>query len=229
MLTVPVPLPVPVPPCPRAPVPFSGLVEFGLDFRGFSVCRVSLRVGNLSETNRSSSITLSRPIDEALAGGVDCCLERFMHSTLLGRHLPSGASFEQHRSVSRRHGSAVIQHPVLNTGRLDKHFEWFSEMPPCCQCELSVPRRFEVQSLPCCIMLVFPHYFLSTRDLDLSAALDSAAPLGSRFKERGIRHGLKRSLAADSALPCQNLGVHKGRLSQFELSASDMSIQTSSQ
>jgi len=143
-----------------------------------------------------------------------------MHSTLLRRHLPCGASFELHRSVSRR------QHSVLNIGRLDKHFEWFSEMPPCCQCELSVPRPFEVQSLPCCVVLVFPHYFLSARDLDPLAPLDSAAPLGSRLMERGIRHGPKRSLAADSALPCQRPGVHKGRLSQFELSASDMSIQT---
>jgi hypothetical protein len=43
----------------RAHVLFSGLVEFGLDFRGFSVCRIFLRVGNLSETNRSSSMNTS--------------------------------------------------------------------------------------------------------------------------------------------------------------------------
>lgn len=46
------------------------------------------------------------------------------------------------------------------------------------------------------------------------------------IQRKGIRNGRKRSLAADYALLCQDLGVLEGSLSQFEFSASAMSTQT---
>jgi hypothetical protein len=78
-------------------------------------------------------------------------------------------------------------------------------------------RRFRVPLLPVASNLCYRTYFPRPKCIEISIngqlSADASLPCPGKG---GIRHGSKRSLAGDSVLLSQGLGVHKSRLSQLE-------------